>query len=174
MLLGGGAGLGTGILVGTGLTQAAIALAGVVGTIAVSWPVVIGICAVASLCGGLASKALVRKVFGNKKVEEFQQALAENLRNELQRMRENVDMEQNIKAQVDMVFDKLKEKIESETESVLTDLENTLNGIDRQIAEHRGLAEHEKTELLTRMKELSAISSFSLELNKSLLAEMAK
>ena len=87
-------------------------------------------------------------------------------------MRENVDMEQNIKAQVDMVFDKLKEKIESETESVLTDLENTLSGINQQIAEHRGLAEHEKTELLTRMKELNAISSFSLELNKTLLAEL--
>ena len=104
--------------------------------------------------------------------EKFKDTLKESLRAELLKMRKNVDIEQNVKAQVDMVFDKLKEKIESETESVLTDLENTLSGINQQIAEHRGLAEHEKTELLAKMKELNAISSFSLELNKTLLAEL--
>ena len=177
LLTGGVVGGTAGVAATLGLGNGLIALAAIAGS-AFTWPVMVGILAVSgltgTLCGGWVSKWAVGKFFGNKKVEEFKQALKDNLRKELQGMRKEVDMEKNVKAQVGMVFDKLKEKVELETENVLTDLETTLNELNQQIAEHRGLAEHEKTELLTRLNELNAISSFSLDLNKTLLGELTK
>ncbi len=167
MLAGSGIGAATAITTATGVFA-------LIGTATVAWPVFVGICAVSALTGGLASKWAVQKIFGNKKIEEFKRSLTEKLIAEYQNARNSNDLEQRVKEQVNIVFDSLAEKVHSETESILSNLERTLADISQQTTEHRVLAEHEKTEFRNKMDELKTITAFSLELNKSLLAAMAK
>ncbi len=141
-------------------------------------PVLVGLALIASLTGALSggylSKLAVKKLFGNKNIEKIRESLREHLKDEFSEMRKNMDIEQRLQEQVNTIFGRLSGLVYSETENVLFDLEKTLSGLNQQLAEHRGMAEHEKAELLSKMKELNVISQFSMELNKSLLGAMAK
>ena len=163
MLLGSGMSIGTGAGIFYGLGSAAVLLGGW------TFPVALGVSAISSFSSVLVSRWGVRKFFGQNKINDFKEAMCQYLQTELENMSNEIDMEKKTGEQVKIAFDALERKVHQETESILSDLEHTLNDIEQQLAEHRGVAEYEKSELKNFTDVLSEINIFSQKLNGSLL-----
>ena len=61
-------------------------------------------------------------------------------------------------------------KIDSETETVLRDLETTLQSLDRENIENQALERKEKTDLQEMLTEVAAIAGHADELGRQLTA----
>jgi GTPase SAR1 family protein len=144
-LIGGAVGLGS--MVGIGLLAGALA-------IPFTWPVLI----VASVVGAITGKFAVSKWVTGDAVEKYRKHLRAAIGEKYAEMARENDMNKTLRDQIDIAFNGLKGKIDSETETVLKDLESTLERLDKEIVQHQVLDEREKQELEKLLSEVDEIA----------------
>lgn len=141
-LVGEAAGLGAIYFTTTGLGL----LLGALG-LSVTWPVAITCGLVSAITGTFTGKKVAQLVFPDRKIDRFREQMKDAVSKKFDEMQFNSDFSANVKKQVESAFDALKNKVESETEAVLKDTENTLNDLLSKIERENVLTEQEKEKL---------------------------
>lgn len=137
---GGIAGLGAGLAAEAALAMVAIPL---------TWPVVIGI----GLLSSFAGRGAVRKIFGSPKdgtavtLNEFRTALKSSAQNMVDGQKSGKELERLVNEQIGTGFAAIKERLETETENVLKDTEQTLADIRETFIRKNMESEQIKQEL---------------------------
>ncbi|NLE13864.1 MAG: hypothetical protein GX628_09365 [Clostridiales bacterium] len=177
LLLGGG--LGSGIFVGYraggvkgALLGGAVGLGGALGVtllagalaIPVTWPIFI----LATVVGTLGSKFAVNKFIIGDVTEKFRGQLRDAVKKHYTELAQKNDLEKTVREQIGTAFGNLKAKINSETETILRDLEGTLAGLEREIVQKQVLEAKEKEELGEMVADISEIAGRADELRHKL------
>ncbi len=156
-LTGGVASLGVGI--GT-----VVALGVVAGTV-LALPVVI----IGTLLALPAGSWLTRKIFGNEKLKTFRENLKKQTIESLEQQIATGGVEEKIIAEIDNVFDDLKDKIHMEVEANLKDTEKTLTDLRSKRERDEIMSESERRQLFKMRREIMVIQKRAEKLNDLLL-----
>lgn len=160
-LLGGAVGFGS-----------AVGVSMVAGMLAI--PVTLPIVLVASVVGALSSKYVVGKWIVGDAVDKFRKQLKETISAQYAQSALENDIHATIRSQIKEAFSGLKEKIDTETETVLQNLEATLADLDRQMIQKQALDEKEKEELQSMLGEVSQIVERTVKLGQQLTAVLER
>jgi len=169
MLLGGSTSLATTVAANIGAGALISALA-----IPVTWPVILIAAAGAAIVGTFTGKWVLGKVFLGDKTEKFKASFKEAVQKELMRMKAEDNFSENVRKQVESAFDALKTKIKTETENMLTDMQNQLSHLKVELAQAGSRNEQEKAEMEQMLKETDEICVRANELGRQLTAVFSR
>ena len=155
-LLGGGVGLGAGSAVAFGSVFALTAL-----SIPLTWPIALAVAAGASIAGTMGGKYVTGLVFSRQKIERFKDEFKEAVHKQLEQTKASNDFSDSVRKQINTSFESLKEKLRTETETVLTDLENQLEQIKVDFIQAKSLSEAEQTRYNAMIEEVKSITANS-------------
>lgn len=156
-LVGGLGGLGGAI--GTGL------LVGLIG-LPVTWPVLL----VAGVVASFSGKFVASKFLSQNKIDKFKTDIKTAIAQQFEEMKLKGDFTKSVREQVDSAFNALKQKIESETDSVLNDTQNSLDELKSKIERDKVLTEKEKDELKEISDSVNEMLRKGAQLNQQLVA----
>lgn len=156
-LVGGVSGFGG--AVGAGMLIAALG-------IPLAWPALLAMSVVSVFTGNW----LTKKIFSKDEIEKFRAGIREAVSNQFDEMKNQDSFTKNVREQVNSAFNALKEKIESETETVLNDTENTLGELKGKIERENVMTEQEKQELKGIAASVAKMMENAHEINKQLIA----
>ncbi len=161
MLLGGATGLATVI----GVTAIVASLA-----IPITWPVML----IAGVASVFTSKLAIGAFFKPDKSAEFRKALKENVLKKLEEMGRQEDLKSTVQKQVEMAFEALKTKLETETENILKDTENTLTALKVSKATSSAEMATEKENMEQIKQEIAQIMLYADSMGKQLMTVINK
>ncbi|HWP98796.1 MAG TPA: dynamin family protein [Syntrophomonadaceae bacterium] len=150
---------GFGGAVGTGM------LIGVLG-LPISWPVLL----VAGVVASFSGRLVAAKFLGSNKVDKFKDDVKTAISQQFEEMKLKGDFTKNVREQVDSAFNALKQKIESETDSILNDTQNNLDELKSKIERDKVLTEKEKDELKDISDSVNEMLHKGAQVNQQLVA----
>lgn len=160
-LVGGVGGFGGAVGVGTLIVALGIPLA---------WPALLAMSAASVFTGNW----LTKKLFSKDGVEKFRDSVREAVTNQFNEMKSQGDFVKNVREQVNSAFNALKEKIESETETVLNDTQHTLDELKSKIERQNAMTEQEKEQLKEVAASVAKIMENADKINKQLISVLDK
>lgn len=160
-LVGGVGGFGGAVGVGTLIVALGIPLA---------WPALLAMSAASVFTGNW----LTKKLFSKDGVEKFRDSVREAVTNQFNEMKNQGDFIKNVREQVNSAFNALKEKIESETETVLNDTQHTLDELKGKIERQNAMTEQEKEQLKEVAVSVAKIMENTDRINKQLISVLDK
>ncbi len=142
--------------------------------IPITWPVaIIGGLAV-GVISTFSSKWALGKVFAKEKIIKFKESFKDNVTKELLKMKADDNFSQNVHESVEEAFEALKNKIKTETESILGDTQNQLTQLKVERAQSEITSEKEKEELKQMLEAVDAICARAEKIGKQLATVFAK
>ncbi|ARE86046.1 dynamin family protein [Clostridium formicaceticum] len=134
------------------------------------WPAFLAVSIVSVFTGNWLTKA----VFKKDGIEAFRAGMREAVLNQFDEMKKQGDFVKNVRQQVNRAFDALKEKIESETETVLNDTQHTLDELKTKIQRENIMTEKEKEELKEIALGVTKIMENASKINQQLISVLDK
>ena len=142
--------------------------------IPVTWPVVLVGGLVTGLLGTFASKKVLDKAFQTDKIENFKKSFKENILKELAKMKAKDNISDSVKGQVNIVFEALKNKVTTESDNILTDLQNQLTQFKMKRAQTSASGEKENEELRQMIKTIDEICDRANDIGKQLALVLSR
>ncbi len=123
---------------------------------------------VAAVTGTFSAKWLLDKFFPSDKTERFRNAVKESVGKEITKLQSQNDYSKNVRKLVIDMFNKLEEKVRTETDAILSDTQSRLSKLKEDLAENKinKTAEIERMESI--VEEVSTISSEVKTINDQL------
>jgi len=140
--------------------------------IPLTWPVLIIAGLGSALVGTFTSKWAVGKFLLKDTAQRYKDSFKEATIKQLKTMKAESDFGSTVREQITSAFEALKERIRSETEKILTDVQAQLDHLNAEIAKSEGLSEREKEELDHMLSEIDAICTKADAVGKQLSAIM--
>jgi len=161
-----------GALIGgaTGFGAFTVALATVSLAIPILWPAMI----IAGVASAFAARFSLGIFTSGDKTESYKEAFKENILNELAAMKSQNDFSETVKSQIEMAFEALKNKINTETEHILSDTQNQLTNLKVDLSKATILGDKEKEEMKQMISEIDNICAGADEMSKQLAAVFSK
>lgn len=138
--------------------------------IPITWPVAIVAAVGAALVGTFTSKWAIGKFLFKDTAQKYKDSFKEATIKQLKTMKAESDFGMKVREQVTTAFDALKERIRTETEKILTDVQSQLDQLNADIAKNQGMSEREKQEIDEILKQVDVICDRANELGKQLSA----
>jgi len=165
-LIGGGASLG-GILATNILVNSVLVASGVsLGILALPLYAAMGI------VGAFTGKYALNKFLpgGSKKqIDNLRQAFKDQVGNSILEQKREGKLKEEYRKQTEEIFDKISEKVERETENIMTDMERTLEGLQRQKLESQFVDESSRNRLNDILVKTTEISEHAVKLREQLM-----
>lgn len=166
-LLGGGASAATfmGSVMGINLLLGALALP-------LAWPVaLVGTIGVALFSTFAGEKAVAQFFSGSPgKLDSVKKSFQASIHKELGRMKAENNFADDVWHQIEEAFDALKQKIRSETETILSDTQNQLTQLKVDLAHSEAVSQREEAELREMLGSIGEICGRSEELGNQLIS----
>ena len=153
---------------GTGLASFSAIFFTTVLSLSPAWPVALVIMAASGLGGTLAAGLTIDKFLVNERIDKYKTNFKNQVKKQFHEMRINNDFTETVRRQVFSAFEGLKSKIESETEIILRDTQETLDNLNALKTEKNDLSEKEMERLHGIAEAASAIVSDAYALRKAL------
>ncbi|MBR6872642.1 MAG: dynamin family protein [Ruminococcus sp.] len=153
---------------GTGLASFSAIFFTTVLSLSPAWPVALVIMAASGLGGTLAAGLSIDKFLTNERIDKYKTNFKNQVKKQFHEMRINNDFTETVRRQVFSAFEGLKSKIESETEIILRDTQETLDNLNALKTEKNNLSEKEMERLHGIAEAASAIVSDAYALRKAL------
>jgi len=184
-LLGGATGAAgtTGAMVGIGLLIGALSLPA-------TWPVLLIGGLVSGLAGHFTGKWTIGKFLLDGKIENFKDKFKDVVIKEVDKIRNEMESDNILRSsnemgadntffgsvykQIDMAFDALKDKIRTETDNILGDMQKQLEQIRVDSVKTDVLTEKEREELNKKITVINEICSRADEIGKNLTEALSK
>lgn len=112
-----------------------------------TWPVLLVAGIGSSLLGTFAGKSVIEKIFNFDNTSKFRNQVKTAILTQFVEMKANEDFSEKVRSQVEDAFNALKNKIQTETENVLNDTQNTLTQLKVELANNTVSAEKEQEQL---------------------------
>lgn len=167
-LLGGGTSFAGTMAAGFGASLLLSAL-----SIPLTWPVMLVAGVAAATVGAFTGKWALGRFFGESRIERFKDSFKEAVHGELARMKAEDDFSENVRAQIMEAFNALKEKIRTETETILGDTQNQLTQLKVELAQAGSREDLEKEELKAIVEDLDGICRRADEIGRQLTQVLA-
>ena len=153
---------------GTGLASFSAIFFTTVLSLSPAWPVALVLMAASGLGGTFAAGLTIDKFLVNERIDKYKNNFKNQVRKQFHEMRINNDFTESVRRQVFSAFEGLKSKIESETEIILRDTQETLDNLNALKTEKNELSEKEMERLHNIAESASAIVSDAYALRKAL------
>jgi vacuolar-type H+-ATPase subunit H len=127
--------------------------------------------AIAGLTGAFTGKFSVERFLADERIEKFKQNLKQSVHKQFREMKLTSDFSETVRQQVYQSFEGLKNKIERETETILSDTQSTLDKLNRLKEERRELSEHEKEKFSMMAEYIGTLLAESYNLHKQLAVD---
>ncbi len=165
-LIGGGASLG-GILATNVLVNSILVASGVsLGILALPLYAAMGI------IGAFAGKYALNKFLpgGSKKqIDNLRQAFKDQVGNSILEQKREGKLKEEYRKQTEEIFTRISDKVEQETENIMTDMERTLEGLQRQKVESKFVDESGRNRLNDILVKTTEISERAVKLREQLM-----
>lgn len=138
--------------------------------IPLAWPALLALGVVSFFTGNWVT----RKVFSKDSIEKFKTSVKDSILSELNHLKSKGDLMTKVREQIDTAFFALRAKVESETDSVIDDTQNTLDNLKRNIDKDIVITEQEKIILGEVNHTVKAFIQKSYDLNTQLLMLLEK
>lgn len=133
-----------------------------------TWPVALVSLVIGSITGTFTSKWALDKVFSKGKIEKFKASFTESVLKEMAKMRAEDNFTESVREQVQGAFDALKNKIRTETDTILGDTQNQLTQIKVELAQNALSSDKEKEDLSLMLESINSICVHADEIGKQL------
>ncbi len=159
-----------------GSMASAYGLGMLIGALAIplTWPVLLVTTVGAGIIGTFAGKWAVGTIFAQDQILKFKQSFKKAIHEELNCMKEENDISDLVRAQIESAFDALKDKIRTETENILGDTHNQLTQLKVELAQADSMDTQERKALKQMMSELEKISSHADTISRELTLVLAR
>ncbi|MFA9397355.1 MAG: dynamin family protein [Clostridiaceae bacterium] len=154
---------GFGGAVGAGMLIAALG-------IPLVWPALLAMSVVSVFTGDF----LTKKIFAKDSIEKFRSSIKESIQTKFTEIKSQDDFTKNVRQQVYSAFNSLKDNVETETETVLNDTQNTLDELKSKIERDNVMTDQEKEELKNITLNILNIMKNASEINKELVTILDK
>lgn len=144
---------------------------GITGAVA-GGPVTICLLAIAGLAGTFSSKALVDKILVKDRIDKFKSDFKIQVKKQFHEMKLSSDFTETVRQQVFGAYEGLKAKIESETEIILKDTQETLDNLNKMKAEKTMMSDSEKERLRSVAEETGNILADAYIMHRALTEAM--
>jgi small GTP-binding protein len=115
--------------------------------ITAAWPVTLCLMAFAGIAGTFTSNFAVDKILVKERIDKYKSNFKTQVRKQFHEMKLNNDFTETVRRQVFSSFESLKSKIESETEIILRDTQETLDNLNDLKAEKNSISQKEMERL---------------------------
>ena len=148
----------------------------------ITWPVLIVGSVVGSLIGVFGGKKAVDTFFPGKgrtgggfgKIESVRESVKDSVKVELNKMREQDNYGQKVHSQIDEAFERLKDKIKTETDRIMSDTQNQLTQLKIERATGELTGKKEKEEMLEMLNRINSICQNADKTGKQLTAILGR
>lgn len=165
-LVGGGASLGgifaTNLLVNSILVASGVSL----GVLALPLYAAMGI------VGAFTGKFALNKFLGGgsqKQIDNLRQAFKDQINNAILEQKREGTLKEEYRKQIEEIFRKISDKVDQETESIMSDMEHTLENLQKQKLESQVIDETGKNRLNEILSKTTEISKRAVELRQQLM-----
>ncbi len=139
-----------------------------------TWPVLIVAGIGAAIVGTFTGKWALSKAFSKNKIEKFRESFKDGVMQQLTKMKATDNIADSIRVHVEQTFEALKEKIRSETESILSDTQNQLTQLKVELAQTSLTSDKEKKELQVMLEGIDGICKRAEEISSQLTAILTR
>ena len=122
--------------------------------------------AVAGLAGTFTAGFAIDKLLVNERIDKYKNNFKTQVKKQFHEMRLNNDFTETVRRQVFSAFEGLKGKIETETEIILRDTQETLDNLNSLKTEKNNISEREMDRLHSIAEKASAIVSDAYAVRK--------
>ena len=136
-------------------------------------PVVIVAGAVSAVAGMFGGRKILNSVLGVN-LDTFRQNFKDALTKQLDEMALSQDISGAVRDQVVTMFDSLKQKVTDESERILTDMQNQLDGLKIEVSNRMVLSGKEKEKFRVMIENLDEITIRAASLEQQLNAVLEK
>lgn len=150
---------------------AAIFFAGFFG-ITTALPVTLCLMAISGIAGTFTSNFAVDKLLAKERIDKYKSNFKTQVKKQFHEMKLNNDFTETVRRQVYSSFEGLKNKIESETEIILRDTQETLDNLNDLKAEKSNVSQKEMERLHNIAESASAIVQDAYKVRRVLSEEM--
>lgn len=165
-LIGGGASLG-GILATNILVNSILVASGVsLGILALPLYAAMGI------VGAFTGKYALNKFLpggSQKQIDNLRQAFKDQVGNSILEQKREGKLKEEYRKQTEEIFSRIRDKVEQETENIMTDMENTLENLQRQKLESQFVDESGRNRLNDILIKTTEISERAVKLREQLM-----
>lgn len=144
---------------------------GVLG-ITAALPATLCLMAIAGLAGTFSANFAVDKILVKERIDKYKSNFKTQVKKQFHEMKLNNDFTEAVRRQVFSAFEGLKGKIETETEIILRDTQETLDNLNALKTEKSSISEREMERLHTIAESASAIVSDAYAIRKVLSEAM--
>ncbi len=129
-----------------------------------------GIClmALAGLAGTFTGKFAVDKFLVDERIEKFKNSFKQSVSKQFHEMKINSDFSESVRQQVISSFTGLKNQIESETEIILKDTQQTLDDLNETKQQKKEMSDNEKIRLQSIAENVGEMLANTYNLHKTL------
>ena len=131
-----------------------------------AWPIALCLMAVAGLAGTFTAGFAIDKLLVNERIDKYKNNFETQVKKQFHEMRLNNDFTETVRRQVFSAFEGLKGKIETETEIILRDTQETLDNLNSLKTEKNNISEREMDRLHSIAEKASAIVSDAYAVRK--------
>ena len=131
-----------------------------------AWPIALCLMAVAGLAGTFTAGFAIDKLLVNERIDKYKNNFKTQVKKQFHEMRLNNDFTETVRRQVFSAFEGLKGKIETETEIILRDTQETLDNLNSLKTEKNNISEREMDRLHSIAEKASAIVSDAYAVRK--------
>ncbi len=135
-------------------------------------PVTLCLMAFAGIAGTLSSNFAVDKILVKERIDKYKSNFKTHVRKQFHEMKLNNDFTETVRRQVFTSFESLKSKIESETEIILRDTQETLDNLNDLKAEKNSVSQKEMERLHIIAERASEIVQEAYAVRRALTDEM--
>ena len=153
------------------LLGGAIFFAGFFG-ITATLPVTLCLMALAGIAGTFTSNFAVDKILVKERIDKYKSNFKTQVRKQFHEMKLNNDFTETVRRQVFSAFEGLKGKIESETEIILRDTQETLDNLNDLKTEKSNISQKEMERLHDIAESASAIVQEAYQVRRVLTEAM--
>jgi len=139
-----------------------------------TWPVVIIGSLGIGIFSHLTSKWTLNKVFAKDKIDKYKNSFKDAIQKDFNEKKSETSINKSVREQVSEAFNKLKEKIKSETENILTDMQGQLDQIKTETVKSEADCENELKELDSMLKSVNEICVRADEIGKQITEVLSK
>ena len=150
---------------------AAMFFAGFFG-ITTALPVTLCLMAISGIAGTFTSNFAVDKLLVKERIDKYKSNFKTQVKKQFHEMKLNNDFTETVRRQVFSSFEGLKNKIESETEIILRDTQETLDNLNDLKAEKSNISQKEMERLHSIAENASAIVQDAYKIRRVLSEEM--
>jgi predicted GTPase len=144
-----------------------------------TWPAFLISGTVSSLIGVFGGNKMVGKLFGNSRgnlnsIVKIRESVKDSVKKELDKMKEENNYSEKVRHQIDEAFNTLKDKLRTETDRTMDDIQKQLTQLKVDVAKGEVSSQNEQEDLEKMLEDIDKICASANQISEQLTAVLSR